>query len=80
MLGSAPDAGAPGFGSVLFQPEIPVEPQSGQGKNKHRLAVGQVFGLIATACRRERVSASRMKDTQRQKRPGYIKEKKIILQ
>lgn len=46
MFGSGPDAGPPGFGSVFFQPEIPVEPQSGQGKNKHQLAVGQVAGLI----------------------------------
>lgn len=55
VFGAGPHAGPPGFGSVFFQPEIPMEPQSGQGKNKH---VGLVFGLIATACRRRvRVSA-----------------------
>lgn len=57
MFGSGPDAGRPGFGSVFFQPEIPVEPQSGQGKNKHGLAVGQVVVLIATVWGRMRVSA-----------------------
>lgn len=57
VFGTGPDAGPPGFGSVFFQPEIPVEPQSGQGKNKHGLAVGQVVSLIATVSRRVRVSA-----------------------
>lgn len=81
VFGSGPDAGPPGFVSVFFQPEIPVEPQSGQGKNKHQLAVGQVVGLNlplpAVKCR---FGDGWMKDTQRQNRPDRIKGKKIILQ
>lgn len=44
MFGSGADAGPPGFGSVLFQPEIPVEPQSGQGKNKTCARCWSSFG------------------------------------
>lgn len=80
MLGSGPDTGPPGFGSVLFQPQIHVEPQFGKGKNKCGLAVGQAFGLIAAACRRVRVSAQSDERHAAAKRPGYIKERKIILQ
>lgn len=80
MFGSGPDAGPPGFGSVFFQPEIPVEPQSGQGKSKHQLAVGQVVGLIAAACCRMQVSGQLDENTQQQNRPDHIKGKKIILQ
>lgn len=49
-LGPGPGSGLPAFGPVFFQPEIPVEPRSGQGKTKYQPAVRRVVGLIATVC------------------------------
>lgn len=49
-LGPGPGSGLPAFGPVFFQPEIPVEPQSGQGKTKYQPAAHRVVSLIATVC------------------------------
>lgn len=39
--GFGSDSGLPRCGSVLLQPEVPVEPQSGKGKTKYQLTVCQ---------------------------------------